>query len=134
RMTQQRGGVILTVTSGSSKGQGPLMGSTGAADAATESLVRSLAAEVGPAGVRVVGIWTAGVPETFRLADDTNLARRGTGMSPDDIERVVGSQTMLGRAPRLAQVADTAAFLASDHAAGITGSVVAVNCGLTTTP
>jgi enoyl-[acyl-carrier-protein] reductase (NADH) len=37
---------------------------------------------------------------------------------------------MLRRAPRLAQVAETAAFLASDRAAGITGTIVNVTCGL----
>jgi NAD(P)-dependent dehydrogenase (short-subunit alcohol dehydrogenase family) len=57
--------VILALTSGSSTRQGPVMGGTGAADAATESFLRSLAAEAGPSGVRVVGLWTAGVPETF---------------------------------------------------------------------
>jgi enoyl-[acyl-carrier-protein] reductase (NADH) len=38
--------------------------------------------------------------------------------------------TMLKRAPRLQQVADTAAFLASDRAAGITATTVSVTCGL----
>jgi enoyl-[acyl-carrier-protein] reductase (NADH) len=37
---------------------------------------------------------------------------------------------MLGRLPRLQQVAETAAFLASDRAAGITGTIVNVTCGL----
>ena len=38
--------------------------------------------------------------------------------------------TMLGHAPRLQQVADTAAFLASDRAGAITGTIVNVTCGL----
>ena len=42
-----------------------MMGSTGPADAATDTFVRNLGAEIGPHGVRVVGIWTAGLPETF---------------------------------------------------------------------
>ena len=36
------------------------MGSTGPADAATEAFMRYLAAEVGPQGVRVLGIHRAG--------------------------------------------------------------------------
>ena len=41
------------------------MGGTGPADAATDTFVRNLAAEVGPQGVRVLGIWTAGISETL---------------------------------------------------------------------
>ena len=43
----------------------PLMGNTGPADAAVETFMRYLAAEVGQHGVRVLGIYTAGVPETL---------------------------------------------------------------------
>ncbi|HEY3765854.1 MAG TPA: SDR family oxidoreductase, partial [Gaiellales bacterium] len=129
-MAGQGSGVILSLTSGSSRGTAPMMGGTGPADAATEVFLRSLAAEVGTQGVRVVSLWTAGVPETFGLPDDTNEARRASGLGAADIERMLGPRTMLGHAPRLAQVADTAAFLASDRAGGITGTLVNVTCGL----
>src|ERR671918_1538306 len=64
RMVEQGSGVILALDSGSANGS-PMMGSTGPADAATDTFVRNLAAEIGPRGVRVVGIWTAGLPETL---------------------------------------------------------------------
>ena len=51
-------------------------------------------------------------------------------MSPEDIERLLGPLTMLKRAPRLQQVADTAAFLASDRAGAITSGIVNATCGL----
>jgi NAD(P)-dependent dehydrogenase (short-subunit alcohol dehydrogenase family) len=128
---QDSGGVILSLTSGSSKIQGPAMGGTGSADAAMESFMRSLAAEVGPRGVRVVGLYTAGVPETFGLEHDSN-PNRPAGMTPEDIERMLGPMTMLKHAPRLQEVADAAAFLASDRAAGVTATIVNVTCGLVT--
>lgn len=129
-MAEQGAGVILALTSGSSSGTSPGMGGTGPADAAVETFLRYLAKETGPRGVRVVCMWTAGVPQTFGLPDDTNATRRASGMGPDDIGRMLGPMTMLGRAPSLGQVADTAAFLASDRAAGITGTHVNVTCGL----
>jgi NAD(P)-dependent dehydrogenase (short-subunit alcohol dehydrogenase family) len=129
-MAAQGSGVILGVTSGSSRGSRPMMGGTGPADAATEAFLRYLAAEVGPQGVRVLGLWTAGVPETFGLENDTNVSRKATGMTADDIEGMIGPLTMLGRAPSLAQVAETAAFLASDRAAGMTATIANVTCGL----
>lgn len=126
---QDRGGVILSLTSGSSRLQGPNMGATGPADAAMESFVRNFAAEVGPRGVRVLGLWTAGVPETFGLDGDTNPNRPGA-MTPADIERIMGPMTMLKHAPRLQEVADAAAFLASDRASGMTATIANVTCGL----
>lgn len=36
---------------------------------------------------------------------------------------------MLDRMPLLAQVADTAAFLASDRAGAVTGTVINLSCG-----
>jgi enoyl-[acyl-carrier-protein] reductase (NADH) len=86
-MITQGSGVLLHLNSGSAAGAAPGMGSTGPADAAVETFFRYLAAETGPSGVRVCGIWTAGVAETM-------------------------------------------AFLASDRAAGITGTMVNVTCGL----
>jgi NAD(P)-dependent dehydrogenase (short-subunit alcohol dehydrogenase family) len=64
RMVEQGSGVILALDSGSANGS-PMMGSTGPADAATDTFIRNLAAEIGPQGVRVLGIWTAGLPETL---------------------------------------------------------------------
>jgi len=132
RMMAQKSGVILMVTSGTSFGAPPMMGSTGPADAAMELLMRSLAVELGPHGVRVVGIWTAAVAETLTAekigAVNSNLQLQEAAVA--QVVEQVGQMTMLRRAPRLAQVADTAAFLASDQAGAITGTIVNVTCGL----
>lgn len=97
-------------------------------------MLRHLAAETGPQGVRVLGLWTAGVPETFELEHDTNATRRAVGLSGEQIEAMIGPRTMLGRAPRLGQVAQSIAFLASDCAAGITATTLNVTCGLVPGP
>lgn len=133
---QGTGGVILTVTSGSGFVQGshrqPFhMGGTGPADAAIESFLRYLAGEAGQYGIRVLGIWTAGVAETFASDDqDTNDSRRSSGLTPEAIEAAMASMSMLKKGTRLPQVAEALAFLASDRAAGITGTMVNVTTGL----
>jgi NAD(P)-dependent dehydrogenase (short-subunit alcohol dehydrogenase family) len=129
RMVEQGSGVILHLNSASGAAAMPGMGSTGPADAATEALMRYLAAEVGPHGVRVCGIWTAGVAET--LSDD-KLAAVGGDDAPDARTAVemIAAMAALRRAPRLADVAEVAAFLASDRAAGMTGSMANVTSGL----
>jgi NAD(P)-dependent dehydrogenase (short-subunit alcohol dehydrogenase family) len=129
RMSEQGSGVILHLNSASGAGAQPGMGSTGPADAATESFMRYLAAELGPHGVRVCGIWTAGVDETLTREKLTAVG----GDSAPDIETVktmIGGMAALRRIPRLADVADVAAFLASDRAAGMTGTITNVTCGL----
>ena len=130
RMAAQGSGVILGLTSGSATGAAPGMGGTGPADAATDNMMRQLAREVGRTGVRVCGLWTAGVPETFGLEHDSNRARSASGLTPEQIDAMIGGMAALGHAPRLQQVADTAAFLASDRAAGMTATIANVTCGL----
>lgn len=132
RMIDQKAGVILMLTSGSSSGGMPLMGSTPPADAAMEAFMRSLAAELGPKGIRVLGLWTAGVPETLSpekiSAVNSTIQMDAVGLQ-HMIEGLAG-MTMLRRAPALAQLAETSAFLASDRAGAITGTIVNVTCGL----
>src|SRR5215212_4582551 len=131
RMVEQGSGVILALDSGSANGS-PMMGSTGPADAATDTFIRNLAAEIGPQGVRVVGIWTAGLPETFSkeklAAVDSNLALDDAAYQGllDNLDQM----RMTRRSPRLAEVAATAAFLASDGAGAVTGTFVNATSGM----
>jgi enoyl-[acyl-carrier-protein] reductase (NADH) len=129
-MVEHGSGVILMVTSGSGAQATPPevwpMGGTGPADAATESFMRYLAAEVGPRGVRVAALWTAG-------AKDLD-PRDGAPVDPLEgvKDEIIATRSLLRRRPTLQQLADTAAFVASDWGSGITASIVNVNSGLTT--
>src|SRR5215210_6676226 len=128
-MVEQGSGVILALDSGSANGS-PMMGSTGPADAATDTFIRNLAAEIGPQGVRVVGIWTAGLPETFsreKLAAVDSKFQDETAFQ--SLIENLDQMRMTRRSPRLAEVAATAAFLASEKAGAITGTFVNVTSG-----
>lgn len=131
QMIDQGSGVILGLDSGSAVGS-PMMGGTGPADAALDTFIRNLAAEVGPQGVRVLGLWAAGVPETFT---PEKLAAVNSEMVLDDaalqgLLAQLAEMRMLRRSPSLADIAATAAFLASDQAAGITATFVNVTGGI----
>jgi NAD(P)-dependent dehydrogenase (short-subunit alcohol dehydrogenase family) len=130
QMVERGSGVILALDSGSAKGS-PMLGSTGPADAATDTFIRNLAAEVGPQGVRVVGIWTAGLPETFSkeklAAVDSKFQNEAAFQG---LIESLDQMRMTRRSPRLAEVAATAAFLASDKAGAITGTFVNVTSGM----
>ena len=129
RMSEQGSGVILHLNSGSAHGAMPGMGSTGPADAAVETFMRYLAAETGAAGVRVCGIWTAGVAETLTKE---KLAKVAGANAPDPEAALAGiaSMSALHRTPTLADVTRAAVFLASDQASGLTGTVMNVTAGL----
>jgi NAD(P)-dependent dehydrogenase (short-subunit alcohol dehydrogenase family) len=130
-MTEQGSGVILALDSGSAVGS-PMMGGTGPADAATDLLVRNLAAEVGPRGVRVLGVWIAGVPETLT---PEKLGAVNSDLVLDEaalqgLLDQLASLRMLRRSPGLSEVAETITFLASARAGGITGTFVNVTGGM----
>lgn len=132
RMMEKKSGVILSLTSGTSAVTPPMMGSTAPADAAVEAFMRSLAAELGPYGIRVLGIWTAGVPETLTPekigAVNSEMKMDAAGL--ENLIQQMGQMTMLKRMPRLPQVAEVAAFLASDRAGAMTGTITNVTCGM----
>jgi NAD(P)-dependent dehydrogenase (short-subunit alcohol dehydrogenase family) len=130
-MIERGSGVILALDSGSANGS-PMMGGTGPADGATDAFIRNLAHEIGPQGVRVVGIWTAGLPETM---SPEKLAPYTGGQLMDEaafqgILDTLAQMRMLRRSPKLAEVAATAAFLASEKAGAITGTFVNVTGGM----
>ncbi|GIH73123.1 3-oxoacyl-ACP reductase [Sphaerimonospora thailandensis] len=122
-MAEQGSGVILAFNSGSAHGS-PMMGSTGPADAAIDTYIRNLAQEVGPSGIRVVGIWASGIPETLtaeRIGSVNSEMRLDDAALQGVISHLDGMR-MLKRSPSLAEVAEVAVFLASDRASAITGT------------
>ena len=124
QMIKQASGVIITLDSGSAQNS-PMMGSTGPADAAIDTFTRNLALEVGPHGVRVLGLWVAGIPETLT---PEKLASVNSELQLDDaalagLIQQLDSMRILRRSPRLAEVAAAAAFLASDRTS-LTGTFV----------
>ncbi|MEU9688875.1 SDR family NAD(P)-dependent oxidoreductase [Amycolatopsis japonica] len=126
-MTAQGSGAILALDSGSAHGS-PMMGATGSIDAALDTFIRNLAVEIGPHGVRALGIWVAGIPETL-TPEKLSAVNDQLPASPEMVQNVLGGLAearLTKRSPRLAEVASTLAFLASDDAMGITGTFVNV--------
>jgi NAD(P)-dependent dehydrogenase (short-subunit alcohol dehydrogenase family) len=137
-MVERGAGVILTLSASAAPaagspepGQG--LGGFGVACAAIESLSRCLAGELGPHGVRVVCLRPEGIPETwpdeFRSQFDSPGEWGYGGTTRDDFQASIAEATLLKRLPTLAEVADVAAFVASDGAGAMTGAVVNLTCG-----
>jgi NAD(P)-dependent dehydrogenase (short-subunit alcohol dehydrogenase family) len=133
-MTARRAGTILALSSGASQLHAPGGLAYGIAGAAVESMTRRLAVELGPGGVRVVGLRPHVIADGPAHGSSAGAVfeRRAAaaGVRVDEwLALWAPDATLLGRLPTLAQVADAAVFLASDHAATITGTVVDLTSG-----
>jgi NAD(P)-dependent dehydrogenase (short-subunit alcohol dehydrogenase family) len=126
-MMKQRGGVILSLTATPGGVGYPNVGGFGPACCAIESFSRDLASELGPHGVRVINIRSAGSPDSkvFRDAIETG------GEQVKDFIQKLKEDTMLKELPMMADIANTASFLASDLANKITGVTIDVTAGTT---
>jgi NAD(P)-dependent dehydrogenase (short-subunit alcohol dehydrogenase family) len=126
-MKAQGSGVILSLTATPGGIGYPNVGGFGPACCAIESFSRNLASEVGPFGVRVVNIRSAGSPDS-RVFKEAVEQDRKEGAA---FLRKIKDDTMLKDLPSMTDIANVAAFLASPLAAKITGVTVDVTCGTT---
>jgi 3-oxoacyl-[acyl-carrier protein] reductase len=129
QMIQQGSGVILTITAGPARRAVSNVGGFDVACAAIEGLWRSFAAELGPYGIRLVVIGSAGSPDTPDVQATLKLHARATGKSFEEILANSGSETLLGRLPSVTEVANVATLMASDYASAMTGVIANVTCG-----
>jgi NAD(P)-dependent dehydrogenase (short-subunit alcohol dehydrogenase family) len=128
-MARSGSGVILAVTAQAARTPYPNVGGFGVAGAAIEGLCRQFAAELGPRGVRVVCLRSAGSPDTPGVRTVWGKHAANAGVSLEAFEAETADKTLLRRLPTLADVADVAALMASDYARAVTGEVGLVTCG-----
>ena len=120
RMVAQKSGLVLVTSSIYGLTAGANRAAYTATKAAVANLVRTLAVEWGPHGVRVNAISPGYVETDMMLA----LAQRGT-LSLDGLK----ARTPLPRLGRPADIAAMAAFLGSPGAAWVNGAVLPVDGG-----
>ena len=129
RMVANRSGVIMTVTATPSRTGTPMVGGGGPAMAAVEALTRNLSAELAPQGIRVVGLRPQGMPETGRIKESFRLYAEASGMTWEQFQESLAGRTHTRRLSTLAEMANVAAFMASDRASGMTGTIVNLSMG-----
>ena len=111
--------------------------SYGATKAALDDVTASLARELGPAGVRVVGIapgpvWT----ETWEM--DLKRVAESSGQPLETVRAQVlaeaGGETIVGRPGQMSEIADAIAWLSSPGASFVTGTTLVVDGGFVAGP
>lgn len=133
RVMSRRGqGVLLTLSTPGARLSGPGLAANAAQSAALEGFSRALAGELGSSGVRVVCI------RPHALSDATDVSytgamfervARASGQDRDGFLHELAQHTLLGHLPTRQDVAEYAAFAASDRAASMTGAIANLTAG-----
>ncbi len=133
-MGKKRPGVILTLSTPGSKLTVPGVLGYGVTCAAKEAFSRILAAELAPSSIRVVCVRSHAIPEASASGSYSQNVFEPTatavGLTVPEMLAGAVQETMLKRLPTLAEVAETAAFMASDRASAMTATVANLTCGL----
>jgi enoyl-[acyl-carrier protein] reductase I len=122
-MMQGRNAALLTLTYLGSERSFPSYNVMGLAKASLEANVRYMAQSLGPKGIRVNAI-SAGPIKTLAAAGIGNFGK---------LLSLSEKQSPLRRNVTIDEVGNTAAFLCSDLASGITGEITYVDAGFNTT-
>jgi NAD(P)-dependent dehydrogenase (short-subunit alcohol dehydrogenase family) len=134
-MGGERPGVILTLSEpGAKLAVAGILGH-GVSAAGKEAFTRVLAAELAPRNVRVIGIRPHAVVDAPAAGSYTKdlfePAATAAGQSVQELLEGGGMAqgTLLKRLPTLSEIAETAAFLASDRAGAMTATIVNLSAG-----
>jgi 3-oxoacyl-[acyl-carrier protein] reductase len=132
-MAEAGRGVVLTISTTASQVALPVDG-FGPACAAVEAFSRQLAGELGPHGVRVVCLRSDGIAESVPAGSHVGvifrrMARRFDIPEDEMLADPGAPGRLLANGITLADVAETATFLASDRAAGVTAAIANVSAG-----
>lgn len=127
-MVQQHSGVILFVTAIPVRGFANAT-AIGSAFGAMEALLRCLSTDLGPAGVRVVGIRSGAMVDTRTIQQSVENAVQRLAISKEQVISMFEERTLLKSLPTVVDTARLAAFLASDGARVLTGTIVNASSG-----
>jgi 3-oxoacyl-[acyl-carrier protein] reductase len=132
-MEKQGSGVILTLSTPGSRMSGAGFLGYGVTCAAIEGFSRILAGELGPSGIRVICLRPHAIPEAVATSHTGEVFRGFAERAGTTVEDMLAewarTATRLGRLPTLAEVADYAAFVASDRAGAMTGAIANLTAG-----
>jgi len=132
-MGGDRGGTMISIVAPSARMAipghlGHIVGCAG-----IEAFIKALASELGPKNIRVLGVRSHAIVDAVQAGSYTRelfeSKAQAMGLSIGQWLKGAAQGTMLKRLPTLSQVAETVAFLASEHANSMTATVVNMTAG-----
>ena len=125
--------MILTLSTPGSRMAGVGFLGYGVTCGAIETFSRILAGELGTSGIRVICLRPDAIPQALPTSHARQVFQGfadRAGMSIEDmLAKHAATGTLLKRSPTLAEVADYAAFAASDRCGAMTGAIANLTCG-----
>ena len=132
-MIRQGSGVVLTLSTPGARMSAPGFLGYGVTCGAIETFSRILSGELGGHGIRVICLRPDAIPETLSVSHAKAVFQGFADKAGSTVEAMLSERartgTLLRRFPTLAQVADYAAFAASDRAGAMTGCIANLTCG-----
>jgi len=122
-------GTIITLTASLSRIKAPLMAGITAACAGIEGLTRSLAAEYGRSGIKVICLNPTALTDTRTIKETNELNAKAAGMQSEALLEQMKSNYLLGKSPETRDIGELAAFLASDTGALLNSHVIDADFG-----
>lgn len=132
-MNSDRGGTMISIVAPSARMAipghlGHIVGCAG-----IEAFIKALASELGPKNIRVLGVRSHAIVDAVQAGSYTRglfeSKAQAMGLSIGQWLEGAAQGTMLKRLPTLSQVAETVAFLSSEHANSMTATVVNMTAG-----
>ena len=117
-MEKAGGGAILAITSMAGENKNKRMAAYGASKAATNHLIRNIAFDLGPKGIRVNGV-----------APGATLTDALQSVLTPEIEKQMLAHTPIHRLGQAQDMANAALFLCSPAASWISGQILTVSGG-----
>jgi len=129
-MVERRQGRLIYITSSTLKQPIPTLTLSNVIRISLAGLVKTLAYQLGPYNILVNGIMQ-GYVDTERVREVAAARAQREGRKVEDVTKEIEREVPLGRLAKPEEIGELVAFLASDKASYITGSLVLIDGGRT---
>lgn len=129
-MVERRQGRLIYITSSTLKQPIPTLTLSNVIRISLAGLVKTLAYQLGPYNILVNGIMQ-GYVDTERVREVAAARAQREGRSVEDVTREMEKEIPMGRLAKPEEIGELVAFLASDKASYITGSLILIDGGRT---
>lgn len=129
QMVKQRSGVVIFLTGSPARGHVEGATAIGTAFGAIETFMENLAVEICPLGVRSVCLRTTANADSRTIQQTVDILAAKMNVPRDHMIASLANMNLLKVLASVADTAKAAAFLASDRARMVTGTVVNASAG-----